>query len=319
MSINKPVIMLSIFDHYNDRGEHNPKEILLEKNSIILGRGLSSDVVISSETISAKHARIYYQEEENAWFIEDLSSQNGIVYNAHKIERHMIKDMDEFYLGESLVIIKLHPLNLEKTRNFSIIALKQKKFGFKDVLLMILSLLLFSFFYLKTTYYVVEKDLVTRSISGVMIFLGIWGVSVFISLISQKKLNFAKLFIFNFWFLVFYGYITLIEEIFVSGRFLWLMEVLSFLWIFLYLGILGTILSGQSSSKRIWLRSLIFTLILITITFTLTHDQKTYMNSPYLVSFSNSSKKEKSLQELEQQIDKAFDEISKEYKELNEP
>ena len=46
---------------------------------IIIGRAPTSDFQIYDETVSSKHAKLYYQH--NQWWIEDLGSSNGSYLN----------------------------------------------------------------------------------------------------------------------------------------------------------------------------------------------------------------------------------------------
>jgi serine phosphatase RsbU (regulator of sigma subunit) len=56
-----------------------PSEHPLEGDSVIIGRGLTSDLVLADAFLSRQHARLYRHEE--TWWIEDLGSRNGTRVN----------------------------------------------------------------------------------------------------------------------------------------------------------------------------------------------------------------------------------------------
>ena len=57
-------------------GELAGQEFLIEREAII-GRASGNEIVLSSLVVSAKHARLYYSDQDEAFWIEDLGSRNG--------------------------------------------------------------------------------------------------------------------------------------------------------------------------------------------------------------------------------------------------
>ncbi|MEE8587488.1 MAG: FHA domain-containing protein [Acidobacteriota bacterium] len=57
-------------------GELAGKEFLIEREAII-GRASGNEIVLSSPVVSAQHARLYYSDQDEAFWIEDLGSRNG--------------------------------------------------------------------------------------------------------------------------------------------------------------------------------------------------------------------------------------------------
>jgi pSer/pThr/pTyr-binding forkhead associated (FHA) protein len=82
--------------------EYDPnqgKEIYIEKDSVIIGRGPTCDVVITNERISRRHARIFFVD--GRWMIEDLGSTN-----------HTLLEKNELAPGEKTVLTKGYHIQL---------------------------------------------------------------------------------------------------------------------------------------------------------------------------------------------------------------
>jgi pSer/pThr/pTyr-binding forkhead associated (FHA) protein len=66
---------------------------------IILGRETSCDFPVNNQTISARHARLSYHQ--NQWWLEDMRSTNGTYLNGEAITAPVvITDGDELRLGQ---------------------------------------------------------------------------------------------------------------------------------------------------------------------------------------------------------------------------
>ena len=64
----------------------------------IIGRNKSCDISIRANFISARHVRIWF--EDNEWFLEDLGSRNGTTINGQRIaHRVMLDPQDEISVG----------------------------------------------------------------------------------------------------------------------------------------------------------------------------------------------------------------------------
>lgn len=62
----------------------SPREHLLDRDEILIGRSGDCDVPLGSKFVSRHHARIF--RGDDGWLIEDLSSRNGTVVNGERIE-----------------------------------------------------------------------------------------------------------------------------------------------------------------------------------------------------------------------------------------
>jgi hypothetical protein len=315
MSTNKPFLMLQIYDHFTDLGDQKPREILIDKNQTFLGRGLDSDVVLTSETVSLKHSKIFFNEVEMCWMIEDLKSQNGIFFGEKKIETKKLSENDHFYLGEALVIAKLNSLNLEKTRSFSILVEKKKSNGAKDfikVLALVLIMILINY---KTSYFVTEM----KFYESVGIFIMVASLSSLFGLafswISHRKFNVAKVLKFNFIFWCSLFFYDLLQDIFVSADFVWLKSILIYISIFSYFFLLPFFLNNKPNSKVLFIRSFVFTFFIFGMqNLNEMNKGKTHLEIPYVVSFSNNISLNESVTLLDQKIDKTFQLIQEDFK-----
>lgn len=59
----------------------------------LIGRGKSCDIVIREDYISAKHARIWFEDGE--WYLEDMDSRNGTAVNGQRIRDMVILDPED--------------------------------------------------------------------------------------------------------------------------------------------------------------------------------------------------------------------------------
>jgi pSer/pThr/pTyr-binding forkhead associated (FHA) protein len=68
-------------------------------SEVVLGRESSCDFPISSQTISARHARLSYHQSQ--WWLEDLASTNGTYLNGEAIHAPVvITHGDDLRLGD---------------------------------------------------------------------------------------------------------------------------------------------------------------------------------------------------------------------------
>jgi hypothetical protein len=73
-------------------------------NEIILGRDPTCECVLSSETVSARHARLSYHHGQ--WWLEDLKSTNGTLLNQKTVETEIVVvPGDEIRCGEVVISI----------------------------------------------------------------------------------------------------------------------------------------------------------------------------------------------------------------------
>ena len=84
---------------------------------LVVGRGLQSDVLISDDSVSQRHAQITVEDDQV--FIRDLLSSNGTFVNGNRIENQKLNEGDSIHFGEFHAIFK-HGLLLNGQTNQSI-------------------------------------------------------------------------------------------------------------------------------------------------------------------------------------------------------
>ncbi len=73
----------------------------VDKDTFIIGRSRTCDLVIPSSKVSRQHSGIC--RENGEYFIEDLGSANGVWKEGVKIQKERIKDNDEFMISEEVL------------------------------------------------------------------------------------------------------------------------------------------------------------------------------------------------------------------------
>jgi hypothetical protein len=68
---------------------------------ISIGRSPQNDIVLEDETVSAQHARVYYDEVVGAICVLDLDSANGISINGHPTRKNVLQSGAKLRLGEA--------------------------------------------------------------------------------------------------------------------------------------------------------------------------------------------------------------------------
>ena len=69
-----------------------------------IGRHYDNTIVLLDDAISRYHARIDYQDGH--FFIQDLSSSNGVLVNDARVKRRELKDFDRIALGKALLLFR---------------------------------------------------------------------------------------------------------------------------------------------------------------------------------------------------------------------
>ncbi|HLV36287.1 MAG TPA: FHA domain-containing protein [Spirillospora sp.] len=71
---------------------------VMEKDSVVIGRGEEADLTLDERQISRLHVRIY--REGNKYFVEDLDSKNGTWLNGNQFKGvRQLADGDEIHLA----------------------------------------------------------------------------------------------------------------------------------------------------------------------------------------------------------------------------
>ena len=90
-------------NHYNVFGLkfilNNGEAINFTSLPITIGRGDQNDIVINDETISAVHARVYFDERISEVCILDNDSLNGILVNECPTYQNVLQDGVQLRLG----------------------------------------------------------------------------------------------------------------------------------------------------------------------------------------------------------------------------
>ena len=94
----------------NSTEEGSLKTRQFSSAEILIGRDPDCDFVLSDSTVSARHGRLSFHQ--NQWWYEDLNSTNGSYLGDLRIEEPIVlKDGDELNCGE--VIINFHVVPIE--------------------------------------------------------------------------------------------------------------------------------------------------------------------------------------------------------------
>jgi pSer/pThr/pTyr-binding forkhead associated (FHA) protein len=80
------------------------------QGELVIGRGSDSDITISEDNVSRRHAKLIV-EQGNHIYIEDLGSTNGTFINGERIQRTTLMEGDRILIGTS--ILKLVSLQEE--------------------------------------------------------------------------------------------------------------------------------------------------------------------------------------------------------------
>ena len=71
--------------------------------ALVVGRAYECDVRLADGMVSRKHARFWV--EDNALYVEDLNSRNGIYVNRNRVTRSALKIRDEVAIGNHIFVV----------------------------------------------------------------------------------------------------------------------------------------------------------------------------------------------------------------------
>jgi pSer/pThr/pTyr-binding forkhead associated (FHA) protein len=80
--------------------DENGNVKILEKLPVSIGRDRQNEVVLKDTTVSANHARIYYDEAAGLVCIEDLGSLNGLYINGQPTRKNVLQDGVKIMVGK---------------------------------------------------------------------------------------------------------------------------------------------------------------------------------------------------------------------------
>jgi hypothetical protein len=72
--------------------------ILVDKDTMVIGRSRSCDIIVPSAKVSRQHAHLVWVNDE--LFIEDLGSANGVWRNGERLDRSRVMDGDIVVLSD---------------------------------------------------------------------------------------------------------------------------------------------------------------------------------------------------------------------------
>ena len=80
---------------------------------ITLGRAEQNDIVLKDDTVSAEHAKIYYDQQTKDICIVDLDSLNGLFIDGQPTRKNILYDGVQIGLGKVVVTFRdtgyIHP------------------------------------------------------------------------------------------------------------------------------------------------------------------------------------------------------------------
>lgn len=77
----------------------------IEKLPITIGRDFSNDIVIADNSVSKKHAQLYF--DQGYFILEDLDSTNGLMAHGQKMAKIQLKENEKVYLGNATLELYL--------------------------------------------------------------------------------------------------------------------------------------------------------------------------------------------------------------------
>jgi signal transduction histidine kinase len=104
------LLNLSVF-----REGKKTQEMATEKDSVVIGRDASCDLVLDDRTVSRRHASV--DISGNAVFVEDLDSRNGTFIEGRRITKHKLSGDDVIAIGGFTISVGGHPALTKKARH----------------------------------------------------------------------------------------------------------------------------------------------------------------------------------------------------------
>ena len=86
-------------------GFYEGLEVPVDRDWMVIGRGLTADVVIAEPTISRAHAAIGF--DGSNFFVQDLGSTNGTMVNGGRASRQELKSGDDVGIGRLVIEVTL--------------------------------------------------------------------------------------------------------------------------------------------------------------------------------------------------------------------
>jgi sigma-B regulation protein RsbU (phosphoserine phosphatase) len=96
-------LFLAVLKEIGEEGEIQ-SHYIFANGAATIGRHQDNTVVLHDPSLSRFHARIEYKK--NKFFIQDLSSSNGVIVNDAKVRRREIRDFDRLTLGQTVLLFR---------------------------------------------------------------------------------------------------------------------------------------------------------------------------------------------------------------------
>lgn len=95
-----PAALRAYFEIVSSDGKNELFE--LGEREILIGRSPRCDIHLASESVSRRHSRVTFRNEE--YFIEDLNSTNGLYVNGIKVEKCVLRNNDQIEIGGEKIL-----------------------------------------------------------------------------------------------------------------------------------------------------------------------------------------------------------------------
>lgn len=97
-----PPLHLHFVNHEDIESE--PEILKISLPQVLIGRDPACECFLNNETVSSKHARLYFRL--NQWWLEDLDSSNGTFLNEQPVTiPTVLTDGDQLRFGQAVVVI----------------------------------------------------------------------------------------------------------------------------------------------------------------------------------------------------------------------
>lgn len=84
------------------KGPGAPREVWLELDEVVLGRGLEAQISIDSGAVSRRHAALLRSDDRYTCL--DLRSSNGVFVNGERVTSRELREGDTLQVGDALFV-----------------------------------------------------------------------------------------------------------------------------------------------------------------------------------------------------------------------
>ncbi|PYG90324.1 FHA domain-containing protein [Ruminiclostridium sufflavum DSM 19573] len=90
-------------DYSGDGGSFISGDIIPIGSRISIGRNQANQLLLPSQSVSAYHARIYF--EDGRYMLEDLKSTNGTYINGVRADKKSLQPGDEIRISQTVLVV----------------------------------------------------------------------------------------------------------------------------------------------------------------------------------------------------------------------